>query len=150
MASAKGKLAVGVAVALVAVLLVAFLVGCASLVIPYGWPRFYDDVSAVLSIGFVVAIVTIPFAAVSAIVVGVPIFKFMHKQGFNSFPHYLASGIVISLVLAAVMTLARQFAGFLDTDSDFQLALWIIGIGGPVAALIFRSVTGVGPSVDRI
>lgn len=42
----------GVVVAVLAVVLVAFLVGCASMLIPYGLPHTADDVMATIYIGF--------------------------------------------------------------------------------------------------
>jgi hypothetical protein len=56
----------GVVVAVLAVVLVAFLVGCASLLIPYGLPHTADDVMATIVFGLMAALITLPCAVVAA------------------------------------------------------------------------------------
>ena len=55
----------GVVFAVLAVVLVGFLVGCASLLIPYGLPHTADDMMATISVGFIVVIGG-PVAALTA------------------------------------------------------------------------------------
>ncbi len=138
----------GIAFAVFAVVLVAFFVGCASLLIPYGMPRTADDATATFMIGVMAAFVTFPFAAVSALVVGVPLFRLWNRLGFTSLPQYLVAGAVMSSVLGATVALAHFFAGFLASGSDFTMALWIIVMGGPTAALTVKWAARVGAVHD--
>jgi hypothetical protein len=94
-------------------------------------------------IGFAASLVTLPFAIASAIVIAVPLFRFYARRGFTSILAYVLAGAVISSLLALAILLANEFAGFLTGGSDLQLALSIIFIGGPVAALTVRSVGGI-------
>jgi hypothetical protein len=130
----------GIAVAVFVVVLVAFSVGCASLLVPYGLPRTSGDVNATFLIGFVTAFVTFPLAAISAIVVGIPLFRLWNHLGYTSLPQYLLAGVVISAILGTVVALTHFFAGFLSAGSDFSVALWIVAVGGPVAAITVRCV----------
>jgi hypothetical protein len=138
----------GIAFAVCAVVLVAFFVGCASLVIPYGIPRTAEDATATFMIGVMAAFVTFPFAAVSALVVGVPLFRLWNRLGFTSLLQYLLAGAVMSAILGATVWLAHFFAGFLSGGSDFPMALWIIIMGGPTASLTVKWAARVGPVHD--
>jgi hypothetical protein len=138
----------GIAFAVFVVVLVAFLVGCASLVIPYGLPRTTDDATATFLIGFTAALVTFPFAAISALVVGVPLFRLWKRFGFTTLMQYLLAGVLMSAILGTAVALAHFLAGFLEGGTDFPVALWIIAVGGPVAALTVRRVARVGAAHD--
>lgn len=137
---ASGQLAGGIVLAFIAVILVAFFVGCGSIIIPYGIPHRPDDVEATFLIGLMTAIATVPFALVSALVVGLPIFHILARRGARSVLPYLAAGLLMSAFLAFAVILSHLFADFLDGGDDFRIALWIIGLGGPVVALSVRVV----------
>jgi hypothetical protein len=128
----------GIGFAVFAVTLVAFLIGCLSLVIPYGLPRTADDVTATFLIGFTAALVTFPFAAISALIVGIPLLLLWKRFGFMSLLQYLLAGVLMSAILGTAVALAHFLASFLEGGADFPLALWIIAVGGPVAALTVR------------
>jgi hypothetical protein len=131
----------GITVAFIAVVVVGFLLGCASVVIPYGIPRSGADVTAVLYVGTIAAFVTFPFAGVSALLLGVPLFSLWRRLGFKSVLLYFLAGVLMSLVLSALVLAAHHFFRFLD--SDLPLAFAIIVVGGPTAALTVRYVSGV-------
>lgn len=137
----KSELAGGIAVGLLAVLLIAFFVGISSLIIPYGIPRSPDDVEATFFVGLMTSMVTFPFAFISALTIGVPIFRFLHRRGFQSVVSYVAAGVLMSVVLGAAVASAHHFADFL-IGGDYYVALGIVAIGGPVAALAVRFVSG--------
>lgn len=151
----------GIAVAVFVVVLVAFSVGYASLLIPYGLPRTSDDATATLLVGLMTAFVTFPFAAISAQIVGVPVLRLWNHRGYTSPPQYFLAGAIMSGVLGAAVILMHFFAGFLSGGSDFSVALWIGAVGGPVVAITVRRVARVGrpamtmslsrhrPSTDR-
>jgi hypothetical protein len=138
----------GVAVAVFAVVLVAFLAGFASPIVFVGLPHTDADamgaISLAFGIGCVAALVTLPFAIISALVIGVPLFLYWRRRGFTSVAMYFLAGAIISGVLAVALALAHAVAGFLTGGFDFPLALSIIVLGGPVAALTVRSFAGLG------
>lgn len=138
----------GIAVAVIAVVFLAFLAGFASPFMFVELPNIRVDVTGTFSlafgIGFVAALVTLPFAIISALVIGVPLFLFWRHRGFTSLAMYFLAGAIISAVLVLALTLAHDIGGFLTGGFDFPLALSIIILGGPVAALTVRSVSGVG------
>jgi hypothetical protein len=125
----------GIVVAVLAVVLVAFLVGSASMLIPYGLPHTADDIMATISIGFVAALITLPCAVVAAVVLGAPLLYLWRSRGFTSIPMHLFAGLIISALLALIMCVLHQLVRFVPDSSDFRLALIIAIIGGPVAAL---------------
>ncbi len=112
------------------------------LIIPYGVPRRPDDIEATLLIGFMTAMVTFPFAFVSTVAIGVPMFRFLHRRGSQSMLSYFVAGVLMSAVLGAAVASAHHFVDFLGGGDDFYIALWIIAIGGPVAALTVQCVSG--------
>jgi hypothetical protein len=138
----------GIAVAVFAVVLLAFLVGFVSPIVFVGLPDTGVDTMGAFSLAFgigcVAALVTLPFAIISALVIGVPLFLYWRRRGFTSVAMYLLAGAIISGVLALVLALAHAVAGFLTGGFDFLLALSIIALGGPVAALTVRSFSSVG------
>ena len=138
----------GVAVAVLSVVLLAFLAGIASPIVFVGLPHTDVDAMGAFSLAFgigcVAALVTLPCAIISALVIGVPLFLYWRRRGFTSVAMYLLAGAIISGVLALGLALAHAVAGFLTGGFDFPLALSIITLGGPVAALTVRSVSGVG------
>jgi len=134
----------GVVVAVLAVVLVAFLVGCASMLIPYGLPHTADDVMATIYIGFMAALITLPCAVVAAVVVGAPLLYLWRRQGLTSNPMYLLAGVITSGLLALIISVMHRMVEFVPDSSDFRLALIIVVIGGPIAALTARYVAGSG------
>ena len=71
-------------------------------------------------------------------------------QNETSLLQYFLAGVIMSIVLGSAVVLAHSFAGFLTGGSDFQIALSIIVVGGPVAALIVRWVPRVGRSRGEV
>jgi hypothetical protein len=134
----------GIVVAVLAVVLVAFLVGCASMLIPYGLPHTTDDTMATISIGFVAALITLPCAVVAAILVGAPLLYLWRRQGLTSIPLYFLAGVIMSVLLVLIMSVMHHLVSFVPNSSDFRLALIIVIIGGPVAALTVRYVARSG------
>ncbi len=132
----------GVAAAVFAVVFAAFVVGCAWMLISFGVPRNVDDASTVFWIGFMAAFVTFPFSAVSALVVGAPLFWLCNRFGFTSILQFLLAGFIMSCLLGAAVAVGHYFAGFLTGGFDFGLALSIVAVGGPVAALTVRWAAG--------
>lgn len=134
----------GVVVAVLAVVLVAFLVGCASLLIPYGLPHTADDVMATIFFGLMAALITLPCAVVAAVVVGAPLLYLWRCQGLTSSPMYLLAGVIMSGLLVLIISVMHQLLNFVPNSSDFRLAVTIVIIGGPVAAMTARYVAGSG------
>jgi hypothetical protein len=151
MTSANHRIALGLIAAFFAVLLVAFLIGCASVVFVVGWPRLLSDLSDTATIGFMVMMGAFPFTAVSAFAIGLPALGLLQHEKYTSFLSYFAAGLAIALVLSGALFLSHHFMTFL-TDSDFDLSLWIAGIGAPVGALACRRVIGAynGESTEHI
>lgn len=137
----------GIAVAVFAVVFLAFLAGFVSPIVWVGLPHAGGDVTGAFSVAFgigcVAALVTLPFAIVSALVIGVPLFLYWRRRGFTSLAMYFLAGAIMSAVLALALALAHAIAGLLTSGFDFPLALSITILGGPVAALTVRSVSGV-------
>jgi hypothetical protein len=142
--SQSGNFYDGVVVAVLAVVFVAFLVGTASLLIPYGLPHTMDDVMATIMIGFVTSLITLPCASMGAIFVGVPVLLLLRHRGFTSYSAYLFGGVVISTVLLITIWLMHREIGFVPNDSDFKLAVVIVIIGGPVAATTVKCIGKIG------
>jgi ABC-type Fe3+-siderophore transport system permease subunit len=110
--SGSNELYGGIAVAVFAVVLVGSLVGCASLLVPYGLPRTSEDANAMFLIGIMIAFVTFPFAAIAALIVGVPLFRLWNHFGFTSLSQYLLAGVIMSAILGATVALIHFFADF--------------------------------------
>ncbi len=138
----------GIVFAVLAVVLVGFLVGCASLLIPYGLPHTADDMMATISVGFVAALITFPCAVVASVVVGAPLLYLWRRRGLTSRPMSLLAGFVMSGLLMLITSVLHRLVGFVPNDSDFRLAVIIVVIGGPVAALtaMYGAASGVEPN----
>jgi hypothetical protein len=132
----------GIVAAVVAIVLIAFLCGCLFVVLTVGKPRLTADYIGVMAyVGCVCAFATLPLSVVAAIVVGAPILKLWRRRGYYSVPAYIAAGVLISLIVAVILTVARRVAtDFLWIDPEYGLALAIVALAGPVAALTVRAV----------
>ena len=130
----------GIVVACFATVAVAFLVGSASVISEFGLPSKVDDVTAVFYVGLIAALITFPAAGIAASVIGLPVLWIFRRRAWVSVPQYLVAGLLISSITALTVCLTHRFFGFLAT-SDLPLAFWIIGISGPVAALVVRSIS---------
>jgi len=138
-----------VAAAVFAVVFAAFFVGCAWMLISFGVPHNLDAASAVFWIGFMAAFVTFPFTAISALVVGAPLFWLCNRFGLTSILQFLLAGLLMSCLLGTAVAMGHYFAGFLSGGFDFGLAPSIVAVGGPVAALTVRWAAGFrGTHVD--
>jgi hypothetical protein len=128
--------------AVLTVCLAAFLVGCASMIIPYWPPHKFDDILATGVIGFICALVTLPCAIVVVVAIGLPILHFSRRRGLTSIHMYALVGLAIAGLTDAIMLGIHDAFNFVPNDADFRLATWIATISGPLAALTVRHVAG--------
>jgi hypothetical protein len=91
---------------------------------------------AVVGIGAVVALATALIAAVTALVLALPLFAFLLRHKVSSAIAYLGAGVFLALVLAAIFAAAHYFADFL-IGPDFLFGLLAIAISGPLVGVMF-------------
>jgi hypothetical protein len=140
----RSRLWGGIAAAVLAVVVIAFLGGCLFVVVTvdgYRLSNTAEYIGAMSYVGFVCAFAALPMSVVAAIAVGVPILTLWRRHGYNSVIAYLLAGILMSVIVALVLSIARRMmSDFLWLDSDYWLALAIVAVAGPVAALTVRAV----------
>jgi hypothetical protein len=134
----------GIAAAVFAVVVVAFLGGCLFVVVTvdgYQLSKTGDYIGVMGYVGFVCAFVALPMSILAAIIVGAPILTVWQRRGYTSIVAYLLAGILMSVIVALVLSVARRIlSDFLWGDDDYWLALAIVAVAGPVAALTVRAV----------
>jgi hypothetical protein len=129
------------ATAVLAVLAVAFIVGAASWFITYGFPHSLLQLASPLVFGAFVAFVSLPFAVFSLVVVGTPLFRLWDRRGLSSVTAYLFAGAILSLITALFLVgYTRYVFDVLSNGSELPLALSIVLLAGPCAALTARRV----------
>ena len=125
----------------IAVLGAAFLTACTFFVVTTdsGYSIRWSDASAIFALGAVSAVIAAPFALVAALLVGLPILRWLYRNGRTSLLAYFGGGTLMSLGSAIPIAAAHAFGSFLSGE-DYSLALWIIIVSGPVAALTARRI----------
>jgi hypothetical protein len=140
----RSQLLGGIAAAVVAVVLVAFLGGCLFVVVTvdgYRLSKTAEYIGAMSYVGFVCAFVALPMSVVAAIAIGVPILTLWRRRGHRSILAYFFAGALMSVLVAVVLSIWRRMSGdFLWLDSDYWLAMSIVAVSGPIAALTVRAV----------
>ena len=141
----SGTLTGAVICAWLAVLAAAFLTACVFFAVTTdsSYSTKWSDASGIFALGIVSAEITAPFAFVAALLVGLPILHWLYRNERTSLLAYLAGGTLMSLVSAVPIAAAQEF-GSLLSHKNYSLALWIIVVSGPIAALTARRVL-IGP-----
>ena len=132
----------GIAAATLAVVGVAFLGGCVFAVATvhgYQLSKTADYICAMFYVGAICAFAAIPSSVAAAITIGTPILLLWRRRGYNSILAYLLAGVLISVIVALVLTISRR------VFSDF---LWLDSASEPTGkrSFIRRSKSGVGPN----
>jgi hypothetical protein len=134
----------GIAAAVVAVVVVAFLGGCLFVVLTvngYRLSKTTEYIGAMSYVGFVCAVAALPLSVVASIVVGVPILTLWRRRGYRSILASFFAGALMSVLVAVVLSIWHRISrDFLWLESDYWLAMSIVAVAGPVAALTVRAV----------
>lgn len=133
------RLTIAIIVAWFAVVAAAFLIGFVDAAWVDGVPRTANDSLQMAQFGVIVAGFTAPFAFVVAIVFGIPVFWYWRWRGYQSLVSHLLAGALLSLLAVIAFGIFDHFSMWFS-GSDFDLAIWIIVVAGPVAALTGRTI----------
>jgi Zn-dependent protease with chaperone function len=139
------RLGTALLAAAISALCVAFFIGCfypyISLLLHDGGSflisRKYNDISLMNSVelGFITAMFTLPFILALTLGIAWPLFRYWIRRGFVGLAVYIGGGIVIAMIGALVITAMHFFCDFL-VSTDFEFAMLLIGICGPVAGFV--------------
>jgi len=139
------RLGTALLAAAISALCVAFFIGCfypyISLLLHDGRSFLisgkYNDISLMASVelGFITAMVTLPFILALTFGIAWPLFRYWIRRGFLGLAVYIGGGIVIAMIGALVITAMHFFRNFL-VSNDFEFALLLISICGPVSGFV--------------
>ena len=84
----------------------------------YQLSKTADYIGAMFYVGAICAFAAIPSSVAAAITIGTPILLLWRRRGYNSILAYLLAGVLISVIVALVLTISRRvFSDFLWLDS---------------------------------
>lgn len=135
------RLPIAIVVAWFAVVAAAFLIGFVDMARVAGeFPRTADDLLAMAQFGLIVAGFAAPFAFVVAVVFGIPVFWYWRRRGYQSPLAHLLAGSLLSVLAVFAFGIFNHFSMWFS-GPDFDLAIWVIVVAGPVAALTGRAIS---------
>lgn len=131
----------GVAVAVLAAVLVSFIAGCFfSVVLAYPdieeMPKLKEFMEAFILVGGVAAIVAGVISVPSLLLIGLPLYLVSIRQRKVSIHIYVLGGFVTSLVFCLILTAFHVLSEFLLSE-DYYFAVISMLIAGPVTTSVF-------------
>lgn len=89
-----------------------------------------------LYVGGISALVAAMVASVTIILVGIPLYSWAKRPRYASLGTYLATGVVVSMVLVVILALGHVFHTFL-LEGDFWFSVVLLVVGGQISTLTF-------------
>lgn len=139
------RLGAALLAAAISVLCVAFFIGCfypyISLLLHDGSSFLisgkYNDISlmASLELGFITAMVTLPFMLALTIGIAWPLFRLWLRRGYSGVAAYVGGGVIVATIGAVVIAAAHTLGGFL-MGTDFWFAMLLLAVSGPASGCV--------------